>query len=171
MAPCLCDLDLGEPTPSAARPAALLECTQFDAGWSAGVAATSCGTYNECSFRWFAGRKGMPGKPAKPKPQHAPKAPHEDPKFLESTPARPLRILAEYIQPLARLKRENISDTIVMFGSARIHSREDALARLRRLKPGKLAKTPAAKAKRRGALISAKAALEMSRYYEDCREL
>jgi uncharacterized protein (TIGR00730 family) len=113
----------------------------------------------------------MPGKPAKPKPQHAPKAPHEDPKFLESTPARPLRILAEYIQPLAQLKRENISDTIVMFGSARIHSREDALARLRRLKRGKLAKTPAAKAKRRGALISAKAALEMSRYYEECREL
>src|SRR6267142_1321281 len=75
---------------------------------------------------------GMSAKPLKPKPQHAPKAPHEDPKFLESTPARPLRILAEYIQPLAQLKRENISDTIVMFGSARIHSREDALARLRR---------------------------------------
>ena len=39
------------------------------------------------------------------KPQHAPKAPHEDPVFLESTPARPLRILAEYINPLAQLKR------------------------------------------------------------------
>jgi len=113
----------------------------------------------------------MPGKLAKPKPQHAPKAPHEDPKFLESTPARSLRILAEYIQPLAQLKRENISDTIVMFGSARIHSREDALARLRRLKRNKPAKTPAAKAQRRGDLISAKAALEMSRYYEECREL
>ena len=72
----------------------------------------------------------MSAKPVKPKPQHAPKAPHEDPKFLESTPARPLRILAEYINPLAQLKREGIGDTIVMFGSARIHSREDTLARL-----------------------------------------
>ena len=40
------------------------------------------------------------------KPQHAPKAPHEDPKFLSSTPARPIRILGEYIHPLVQLKRE-----------------------------------------------------------------
>jgi uncharacterized protein (TIGR00730 family) len=39
--------------------------------------------------------------------------------FLESEDARPLRILAEYIEPLARFRRENISDTIVFFGSAR----------------------------------------------------
>jgi len=62
------------------------------------------------------------------KPQHAPKAPHEDPRFLESTPARPLRILAEYLHPLVQLKREGIADTIVMFGSARI-SRNGAGAR------------------------------------------
>jgi uncharacterized protein (TIGR00730 family) len=113
----------------------------------------------------------MPAKPAKPKPQHAPKAPHEDPKFLESTPARPLRILAEYIDPLARLKREGIGDTIVMFGSARIHSREDTLARLERLKRAKAGKTEKAKAKRREEIKSAKAALEMSRYYEEARAL
>src|SRR5260370_25564594 len=110
-------------------------------------------------------------KPVKPKPQHAPKAPHEDPKFLESTPARPLRILAEYINPLARLKRETIGDTIVMFGSARIHSREEALARLDRLKRTNAGKSAAAKARRREALVSAKNALEMSRYYEEARAL
>ena len=66
----------------------------------------------------------MSAKLGKPKPQHAPKAPHEDPKFLESTAARPLRILAEYIDPMAKLKREGIGDTIVMFGSARIDSRK-----------------------------------------------
>jgi len=66
----------------------------------------------------------MSAKPGTPKPQHAPKAPHENPEFLESTPARPLRILAEYINPLAKLKTEGIGDTIVMFGSARIHSRK-----------------------------------------------
>jgi len=38
-------------------------------------------------------------------PQHAPKAPHEDPEFLNSTPARPIRILAEYIQSLCSSER------------------------------------------------------------------
>src|SRR5580765_3444531 len=113
----------------------------------------------------------MSAKPAKPKPQHAPKAPHEDPKFLESTPARPLRILAEYINPLAQLKREGIGDTIVMFGSARIHSREEAEVRLERLKSRRTGKSAKAKAKHREELNSAKAALEMSRYYEEARAL
>src|SRR5260221_13714497 len=116
------------------------------------------------------GRKKS-AKQEKPKPQHAPKAPHEDPKFLKSTPARPLRILAEYINPLAQLKREGIGDTIVMFGSARIHSREDALARLGRLKRAKPGKSAEAKPKHRADLTSAKSALEMSRYYEEARAL
>ena len=68
------------------------------------------------------------------KPQHAPKAPHEDRKFMASTPARPIRILAEYIYPLAQLKKEGIGDTIVMFGSARIESHETAAARYTRMK-------------------------------------
>jgi hypothetical protein len=113
----------------------------------------------------------MSAKPLKPKAQHAPKAPHEDPKFLESTPARPLRILAEYINPLAQLKREGIGDTIVMFGSARIHSREKVLARLEHLKKVKAGKSAEAKVRHRQALTAAKNALEMSRYYEECRQL
>jgi len=113
----------------------------------------------------------MSAKLGKPKPQHAPKAPHEDPKFLESTAARPLRILAEYIDPMTKLKREGIGDTIVMFGSARIDSREDALARLGRLKKTEAGKTAHAKAKHKAALRSAKSALEMSRYYEEARAL
>ncbi len=113
----------------------------------------------------------MSAKLEKPKPQHAPKAPHEDPKFLESTAARPLRILAEYIDPMTKLKREGIGDTIVMFGSARIDSREDALARLGRLKKAKAGKTAQAKTKHKAALRSAKSALEMSRYYEEARAL
>src|SRR5229473_6513854 len=80
----------------------------------------------------------------KPKPQHAPKAPHEDPQFLESTPARPIRILGEYIHPLVQLKREGIGDTVVMFGSARIESRETAEARHTRLQREKISKMSAA---------------------------
>lgn len=43
--------------------------------------------------------------------------------FLDSEAGRPLRILAEYLQPLQRFQRERVHDTIVFFGSARL--RED----------------------------------------------
>ncbi|MCU1318016.1 MAG: Cytokinin riboside 5-monophosphate phosphoribohydrolase, partial [Candidatus Acidoferrum typicum] len=106
------------------------------------------------------------------KPQHAPKAPHEDPEFLNSTPARPIRILAEYIHPLVQLKKEGIGDTIVMFGSARIESHETAQARCTRLKNEKTSKRSAAeRAKHRAEVRHAKSLLEMSRYYEEAREL
>ena len=58
---------------------------------------------------------------------------YQDPNFMGSLPARPLRILAEYLDPLNRLRRANIGDTIVMFGSARIQSRDHALARLKQV--------------------------------------
>jgi predicted Rossmann-fold nucleotide-binding protein len=40
--------------------------------------------------------------------------------YLDSDEGRPLRILAEYLEPLYRLRREGIHDTIVFFGSARM---------------------------------------------------
>ncbi len=40
--------------------------------------------------------------------------------FLESQESRPLRILSEYLWPLAHFQEEKIHDTIVFFGSARI---------------------------------------------------
>jgi uncharacterized protein (TIGR00730 family) len=41
--------------------------------------------------------------------------------FLDSDDARPLRILAEYLQPLYAFERERICGTVVFFGSARLH--------------------------------------------------
>ena len=106
------------------------------------------------------------------KPLHAPKAPHEDRFFMSSTPARPIRILAEYLHPLAQLKKEGIGDTVVMFGSARIESRETALSRYTRMKKEKTGHFSAARLKHhRAALRAAKSSLEMSRYYEEAREL
>lgn len=106
------------------------------------------------------------------KPTHAPLAPHEDPHFLGSTPARPIRILGEYLHPLVQLKKEGIGDTIVMFGSARIESHETARGRLVRLGKIRAEKLPEAeRAKHRAALREAKTALEMSRYYEEARQL
>jgi hypothetical protein len=45
---------------------------------------------------------------------------YDDRTFLASEDARPLRILAEYLEPLQRFRREKIRDTIVFFGSARL---------------------------------------------------
>jgi uncharacterized protein (TIGR00730 family) len=46
--------------------------------------------------------------------------PYKDEEFLGSDDARPLRILAEYLGPLRRFRREHVHDTIVFFGSARL---------------------------------------------------
>jgi uncharacterized protein (TIGR00730 family) len=43
-----------------------------------------------------------------------------DKAFITSEAARPLRILAEYLEPLEAFQRERIKDTIVFFGSARL---------------------------------------------------
>ena len=40
--------------------------------------------------------------------------------FLDSDAGRPLRILAEYLQPLQAFERERVHHTIVFFGSARL---------------------------------------------------
>src|SRR6202790_772760 len=118
------------------------------------------------------GEKSMSAALPKLKPRHAPKAPHEDPNFLQSTPARPLRILAEYIHPYVQLKKEGIGDTIVMFGSARILPRDLALARFNRLKLLPAHKIAAVnRVKHHAAVRRAKSLLEMSRYYEEARQL
>ena len=41
-------------------------------------------------------------------------------KFLDSDDARALRILAEYMEPLARFEKEQVPGTVVFFGSARL---------------------------------------------------
>ncbi len=49
-----------------------------------------------------------------------PRLAYHDTFFLDSDDGRPLRILAEYLEPLHRFRRERIQDTVVFFGSARI---------------------------------------------------
>ena len=46
--------------------------------------------------------------------------------FMDSPPGRVLRILAEYMEPQQRFRRERVHDIVVFFGSARIVSREAA---------------------------------------------
>jgi uncharacterized protein (TIGR00730 family) len=53
---------------------------------------------------------------------NSPKLAYEDEAFLAGEDGRPVRILAEYLEPLHRFRRANIHDTIVFFGSARLSS-------------------------------------------------
>ena len=47
---------------------------------------------------------------------------YHDEDFLASDEARPLRIMAEYLQPLRAFREERVSDTVVFFGSARLRA-------------------------------------------------
>jgi uncharacterized protein (TIGR00730 family) len=93
---------------------------------------------------------------------------YEDDSFLDSTDARPLRILAEYLDPLRRFKLHNIQDTVVFFGSARVLSRTHAQRNLTRIQKTN-GRDKAADYK--AALKRSRKALEWSRYYEDARQL
>lgn len=44
--------------------------------------------------------------------------------FLNSEPARQIRVLCELIEPGPRLEAEKIEDTVVLFGSARTRPRK-----------------------------------------------
>jgi len=86
---------------------------------------------------------------------------YENEPFLNSPDGRIFRIMSEYAEPLARFRHEQIQDTVVFFGSARIPCHDDASRHLRQLPSGISA----------GARKEAHSALEMSRYYEEARRL
>jgi uncharacterized protein (TIGR00730 family) len=90
-----------------------------------------------------------------------------DPEFLESTDARPIRLLAEYLEPARRFRLENIQDTVVFFGSARVHSREGAEQALQVLQKKRGRRT----AEHARLLKRSRKAIKWSRYYEEAREL
>jgi uncharacterized protein (TIGR00730 family) len=91
-----------------------------------------------------------------------------DPDFLESDEARPIRILAEYLEPLRRFKEQKIQDTVVFFGSARVDSRDRAERALQTLRARGVNE---ADAQYEAELSKGRKALEWARYYEDAREL
>jgi uncharacterized protein (TIGR00730 family) len=88
--------------------------------------------------------------------------------FLNSPDGRILRILAEYQEPLARFRREQIQDTVVFFGSARFQGEKDAANTLTTIKENHTA-TPAEELEKD--LKRAQAGVDMARYYEDARRL
>ncbi len=124
----------------------------------------------------------IPGSTTPPPLAIAPLA-YENPQFLNGPDGRPLRIVSEYLEPLARFRREQIQDTVVFFGSARFRGRDEADHALELLentgstrpapqeeqpaKAQEIAAGQATELQRKRAV----AAVEMARYYEDARRL
>lgn len=94
--------------------------------------------------------------------------------FLGSAAARTIRILAEYIETSERLKKNNVKNTIVFFGSARILSPQKAKENVSNIKK-QLSKIKGSYGKKRDKLIKqleiAKIDLQNSRYYSDTEKL
>src|SRR4030095_6267578 len=90
--------------------------------------------------------------------------------FLKSPPARPLRILSEYLEPAERLRRARIRDTIVFFGSARSPTPEQAAQDLAVINE-KIARNDGEKKELAATRVRAEAAVKLARYYRDAVEL
>ncbi len=91
---------------------------------------------------------------------------YENQTFINSPDGRILRILAEYQEPLARFRREQIQDTVVFFGSARFQGGDAAKKNLSALE-----KSDVGSEQHQDSLKRARAAVDMARYYEDARRL
>ena len=124
----------------------------------------------------------IPGNGRPPQLDRAPLA-YENKGFLNSPDGRLIRIVAEFMEPLARFRHERIQDTVVFFGSARFRGREEADHALELLdNTGSLQPAPSEEQPARPPEIAAGkatdlqrkravAAVEMARYYEDARRL
>ena len=87
--------------------------------------------------------------------------------FVHGPDGRILRLLSEYQEPLTRFRREQIQDTVVFFGSARLQSPENANVKLGAIQAGLSGAERAVNASAK----QAQAAVAMSRYYAEAREL
>ncbi len=91
-----------------------------------------------------------------------PRKAFENREFLHGDAARPMRILAEYLYPYERFKQENVTDTVVIFGSARVPSQEETDARR---------KENGDKPKNGNGKQPVSGIMNFSAYYEQAREL
>lgn len=103
-------------------------------------------------------------------PHDRPEKAYKNLDFLNSPPARHIRILCEYEEPRQRLHKAQVHDTIVFFGSARTRSSQDAEAVLRATRE-RIAQHGQADAGLQRELKKAEASARMSVYYDGAREL
>ncbi len=91
---------------------------------------------------------------------------YENLEFLHGSDARLVRILSEYLEPASRLKLHRVRDTIVFFGSARIHPLAESEKHLESLRNQFQAEGPANKPTAEE-IAFAERAVFLSRYYEE----
>jgi uncharacterized protein (TIGR00730 family) len=104
------------------------------------------------------------------KQKHRAEKAYKNLEFLNSPDARVIRLVSEFLEPASRFRHQNIKDTIVFFGSARMKSRRTVLQHLRELEgKAKLAKKPPRTLQK--TIEAAQTELHMSRYYEDAVKL
>jgi uncharacterized protein (TIGR00730 family) len=105
---------------------------------------------------------------------------YQNPKFIDSPEGRSLRILSEYLEPLARFRRERVQDTVAFYGSARFRALDEATRALELLEntgaiePAPESEQPASPEDAGGSELRVRrgiAAVEMAQYYEDARRL
>ncbi len=99
-----------------------------------------------------------------------PEKAYKSEEFLASADARPLRILSEFIEPFHRFRRQQIKDTIVFFGSAKVKPRKDALRDLHTIQH-KVRRSKRVSPALQDKLRDAETDVLMSCYYEDAVEL
>ena len=116
--------------------------------------------------------KDDPQTGAAPHPLFSPPLAYENKAVIDSPDGRILRILSEFEEPLARFRHQQIQDTVVFFGSARYPSRENAMAHLDELNHQSQADPSlSTQVQFQSNLRTAETAAEMSRYYEDARQI
>ena len=92
--------------------------------------------------------------------------------FLNSPPARHIRILCEYEEPRQRFRKHNVQDTIVFFGSARakpLSEARDAVAHFERERARASATADIEQIEQD--LRHARRVEQLSHYYDETREL
>ncbi len=102
--------------------------------------------------------------------QTRPEKAYKNAKFLNSKAARPVRILAEFFEPMSRLHHNGVHNFIVFFGSARIKSKLHAEKELRAIKK-EVKKHKKVSEQLLQKLEDAHHNVMMSHYYEDAVEL
>jgi hypothetical protein len=101
---------------------------------------------------------------------NAPPVAYLNEEFLQSSDARVLRILSEYLEPAARLRHYKVRDTIVFFGSARSVSPQVAAKGMEEVEE-KIRQSSALTQELEAERARAQQAVRLARYYNDAVEL
>ncbi|HLG42445.1 MAG TPA: LOG family protein [Planctomycetota bacterium] len=109
-------------------------------------------------------RNGVAGHPARPVKAY------RNPEFLESRNARMVRIMCEYLEPLSRLSKLKIYDTVVMFGSSRARPMAEARPEYDRA-VAQLRESRGSRKDFEAKVEKLRGDVELARYYEEAAEL